>query len=89
MSLLTNLKQQLTSTKPLYLRIKVTARAPKTEIRKILTDGTIKINIQAPPVHGRANQELIKFLSQELEIPSQSISILNGAASALKLLKIS
>ncbi|MBT6068170.1 DUF167 domain-containing protein [Candidatus Peregrinibacteria bacterium] len=74
--------------KPSYLRIKVLPKSQKNEITEILEDGTIKIRIKAVPEKGKANQELIKFLSKELEVAKDSISIISGKTDQLKLIKI-
>ncbi|MEK7672490.1 MAG: DUF167 domain-containing protein [Patescibacteria group bacterium] len=71
-----------------YLRVKVTPKSQQTEITGILEDKTVKIRIQAPPEKGKANKELIKYLSQEFKVPTANITILSGIASQLKLLKI-
>jgi hypothetical protein len=75
-----------------YLRIKVIPKSPKNEITEIMKDQTgeetIKIRIKAPPEKGKANAELIKFLSKELEIPKENISIISGKTDHLKLIKI-
>lgn len=47
----------------------------------------LKISICAPPIEGRANEELIKFLSKRLEIPRASVSIISGETSRTKLIK--
>ena len=53
-----------------------------------MDDDTIKIRIKAAPEKGKANAELLKFLSQELNIPSSHISIISGKSEPLKLIKI-
>lgn len=76
-----------------YLRIKVIPKSPKNEITEIMIDEsgeqTIKIRIKAAPEKGKANAELIKFLSKELNIPKTNISIISGKTDKLKLIKIS
>ena len=49
-----------------YLRIKVTTKQPRTEYMSTLSDETIKIRLKAVPEKGRANDELIRFLGEEL-----------------------
>ncbi len=76
-----------------YLRIKVIPNSNTNEIKEIMTDDsgeeTIKIKIKAIPEKGKANTELIKFLSKELEIKKSNISILSGKTDRIKLIKIS
>lgn len=75
-----------------YLRIKVIPRSPKNEIVEILEDEsgekTYKIRIKAAPEKGKANKELIKFLSKEFCIPKENISIISGKTEQLKLVRI-
>jgi uncharacterized protein (TIGR00251 family) len=47
-----------------------------------------KINIVATPQDGRANQELIKFLSQHFKIPKSKITILRGEKNRIKIVEI-
>ncbi len=71
-----------------YLRIKVLPKSPKNEVVEILDDETIKIRIKAVPERGKANAELIKFLSKELGVQRDQISIISGKTEQLKLVKI-
>lgn len=75
-----------------YLRIKVIPKSPKSEVTEIMRDDsgepTIKIRIKAVPEKGRANAELIRFLSKELHVPKENISIISGKSTALKLVRI-
>ncbi len=75
-----------------YLRIKVIPKSPKNEIVETMIDGegeeTIKIRIKAAPEKGKANTELIKFLSKTLNTPKENIKILSGKTEQLKLIKI-
>ncbi len=50
--------------KELILSIKVIPSAQKTESLGFLSDGTEKIRIKSAPENGKANQELIRFLSE-------------------------
>ena len=48
----------------------------------------IKIRIASPPEKGKANRELIKFISEKLEIPKKNIKIISGERSHYKVLEI-
>lgn len=50
--------------------------------------GALKIYLKSPPERNKANQELLKLLSQELRVPVSAITILSGATSPQKRLKI-
>jgi uncharacterized protein (TIGR00251 family) len=70
------------------LAIRVTPRARKNEISEILSDGTIKIRLTAPPVEGKANEALVDFLSEILDTSSSNIEIIAGASSRNKLVSV-
>ncbi|MDD5377221.1 MAG: DUF167 domain-containing protein [Candidatus Gracilibacteria bacterium] len=71
-----------------YLRIKVTTKQPKTEYLSTLDDGTIKIRLKAVPEKGRANEELVRFLSEALGVRKDTIEIIAGASDTVKLVRI-
>ncbi len=75
-----------------YLRIKVIPKSAKNCVTEILDDKengkTYKIKIAAPAEKGKANTALIKFLSKELNISTERISIISGKTEHLKLVKI-
>lgn len=58
-------------------------RAAQSQIMGI-QGGEIKIRIQAPPVEGRANEELCRLLSKRLNIPLRSVQIVSGTGSRHK-----
>ncbi len=70
------------------LPIRVIPRASRNEIVEILSDQTVKIRLVAPPVDGAANEELIKFLSDILDVPKSKIEIVAGATGRDKLVSI-
>ena len=70
------------------LAIRVTPRASKNEISEIQSDGTVKIRLTASPVEGKANEALVEFLSEVLEIPVGRIDIVAGASGRDKLVSI-
>lgn len=47
-------------------------------------NGKLKIKIKAPPVDGKANDEIIRFLSEILKVPKRQIEILRGDKSREK-----
>lgn len=71
-----------------HLRIKVTTKQPKTEYLSTLEDGTIKIRLKAVPEKGRANEELVRFLSEELGVRKDVIEVISGATDTVKLVRI-
>ncbi|PKL36335.1 hypothetical protein CVV38_00285 [Candidatus Peregrinibacteria bacterium HGW-Peregrinibacteria-1] len=74
-----------------YLRIKVVPRSHKTELIETIHDHngtTHKIRLKSAPEKGKANQELIKFLSKLLDTPTETITIISGKSDRTKLIKI-
>jgi len=74
--------------KGVALAIRVTPRASKNEITEILSDGTIKIRLTAPPVEGKANSELIRFLADVLDIAPSKLEIVAGETGRDKLVSV-
>jgi hypothetical protein len=54
-----------------------------------LLDDMLKVKVSAAPEKGKANQCLIKFLSKQLDIKKNSISIISGITSPVKQIRIS
>ncbi len=83
------LKQELTHA---LLHIKVTPNSAKTKISGKFTDEKnqeyLKVNLAAVPEDGKANEELVKFLSKLLKIPKSKIEIIRGDISRMKVLKV-
>lgn len=65
------------TTKGLLLPVRAVPRASKNEIQGVHGDA-LKVRLQAPPVEGKANQALIRFLSDALDIPRSQFSIASG-----------
>ena len=47
-------------------------------------DGVLQVRIAAPPIKGKANQELVKFLSSLLGVSKNNLSIEKGITSRKK-----
>ena len=72
----------------IILKVYLQPKSSKNEIMGPYRDG-IKIKVTAPPVDGKANKALIRFLANELEISPSQIEILKGHHSREKTLRIS
>ena len=70
------------------LAIRVTPRASHNKIVEVMGDGTIKIHIAAPPVDGEANEQLVKYLAEILNIPRSRIEIVAGVSGRDKLISV-
>jgi hypothetical protein len=70
------------------LAVRVTPRTSRNEIFGVLNDGTVKIHLTAPPVEGQANEALLKFLSEVLEVPVSRLDIVAGKTGRNKLVSV-
>ncbi|MBD5405260.1 YggU family protein [bacterium] len=70
------------------LKIHLQPNAKRNEICGIYDNEYIKIAITTPPIDGKANETLIKFLSKELKIPKSNITITKGLTSRNKTIEI-
>jgi len=71
----------------LCLKIYVQPGASKSSISGE-HDGYLKIRISSPPVEGKANEALVEFLSDALNVRKSRIEILEGKTSRKKLVRI-
>jgi len=69
------------------LPLRVTPNASRSEITGF-TSGVLQVKICAPPVKGKANRELIAFLSRALGVKRSSLTIVKGRASRSKVIKV-
>jgi uncharacterized protein (TIGR00251 family) len=70
------------------LAVRVTPRASRNEIIEVLSDGTVKIHLTAPPVEGKANEALIHFMADLLDVPSYRIEVVAGKTGRDKLISV-
>jgi uncharacterized protein (TIGR00251 family) len=70
------------------LKVYLQPKSSKNEIVGPYRDG-IKVRITAPPVEGKANEALIRFLAKELRTSPSRIEIIKGHHSREKTLRIS
>lgn len=72
--------------------LRITPGAAQTKIVGKFVDEKnqeyLKISVAAQPEDGKANEELIKFLSKKLKIPKSKIEIIRGEAARIKVLKL-
>lgn len=71
----------------LIFNVRVAPNASRSEIVGEL-DGALKIKINATPVDGAANAELIKFLAKFFRVPKGAVEIIKGETSKNKQIKI-
>ncbi len=75
------------SRKGITFKVRVEPRSSRKGIPAIIGDA-LKIWVNAPPVGGAANKELIEILSEEFSIKKTSIKIIRGHSSRVKVVEI-
>lgn len=70
------------------MSVRVIARASRDAIVNVMTDGTVRIRIAAPPVDGAANESLVAFLADVLDISKSRIAIVSGKSGRDKLISV-
>jgi uncharacterized protein (TIGR00251 family) len=70
------------------LAVRLTPRASRDRILGLLPDGTIRIQVSAPPVAGQANRALIEFLADVLKVAKSRVRIISGASGRNKLVSV-
>jgi uncharacterized protein (TIGR00251 family) len=51
-------------------------------------DGRLKIQLQAPPVDGKANTALIRFIAKLLDVPQAQVELVSGVSSRRKAVRV-
>jgi uncharacterized protein (TIGR00251 family) len=72
----------------ILLKVYLQPKSSKNEVAGPYRDG-IKVKVTAPPVEGKANEALIRFLAKGLGISPSCIEIIKGLHSREKTIRIS
>ena len=70
------------------ISVRVHPGAAKNEVVGF-TDGVLEVRVSAPPVKGKANRELIAFLSEKLGVTKGKVDIIKGHTTRNKVVAIS
>ena len=78
------------TTRPRAVRllVKVIPRAPRDEIVSVMTVGTLKVRVAAPPADGAANRAVRRVLARALVLKPDSVEIVRGETTRRKLLRV-
>jgi len=63
-------------------------RASRDEVAGAGADGVLRVRLTAPPVEGRANEALVRFLAEELGVPRRQVRLVSGESSRTKVVSI-
>jgi len=69
------------------LQVKVKPRARVSELTQV-ADGTWIARLKAPPVDGKANEELIGLVADRFGCRKAAVTIKAGASGRMKLVKV-
>ena len=70
------------------LRVRVSPRAKASRVEGVYGD-ELRIGLKAPPVDGKANTELVRFVAGQLGCAPSRVRLTGGMTSRSKLLEIS
>lgn len=69
------------------IRIKVKPNARENSVKEIST-GYFEVKVSVPPEKGKANERIVKLLSEHLKIAKSRITIEKGLSGKEKLIEI-
>ena len=69
------------------ITVKVHPRARRTGISGRLGDAW-KVDLAAPPVEGKANEECVRFLAELAGVPRSRVRIVTGLSGRMKVIEV-
>ncbi len=72
----------------MILGVQVKPNARQTRVVGWADARTVILAIAAPPVDGKANDEVVRFVAKTLGLPRSSVTLERGASSRIKHLSI-
>jgi uncharacterized protein (TIGR00251 family) len=82
------LRDRLVKEGEMVFSVRVRPGASRTQVKDVLTSGTVKIDLAAAPEGGKANAELIRFLAEEFGVPKSHVEILKGQTTRMKTVRV-
>ena len=70
-----------------YVAIKLQPRASREQIAGV-QGAELKISVTAPPVDSAANQALVEFLSETLDVSRSQVALVRGQTARHKMVRI-
>ncbi len=70
------------------IAVKAHPRAKRTAITGRFGEA-YKLDLAAPPVDGKANDECIRFFAELAGVPRRNVSVVQGATNRMKVIEIS
>jgi uncharacterized protein len=69
------------------LTLRVQPGARRTEVAGLHGDA-VKVRLAAPPVDGKANAELLRYLADAFGVPLRNVTLVRGETSRQKIVRV-
>ena len=68
-----------------YIKLRVSPGAKRTAVKGLYGEGAIRLSVAAPPVGGKANAEVERYLAGLFNLSSSEVTVIKGVSSRDKL----
>ena len=75
------------STSGARLSLRVQPRASRNEIAGVAA-GAVRVRLTAPPVDGAANEALLRFLADRLDVSRSALTLVSGHTARTKVVEV-
>jgi uncharacterized protein len=72
-----------------HIRLRVSPGAKSTAIKGLYGEVAIRLSVAAPPVEGKANAEVERYLARLFRLSRSEVTVIKGASSRDKLVFVS
>ena len=72
-----------------YVRFRVSPGAKNTAVKGLYGEGAIRLSVAAPPMEGKANAEVERYLARLFGLSHSEVTVVKGASSRDKLVFVS
>ena len=62
------------------MRLRVSPGSKRSSVNGLYGEAAVRLSVAAPPVDGKANAEVEKFLSRLLGVPKGDLRVIGGAS---------
>ena len=69
------------------LTLHIQPGAKRSEVAGLHGDA-LKVRLSAPPIEGRANEALLRFIADSFDVPLRQVELLRGAQSRQKMVRV-
>ena len=62
------------------MRLRVSPGSKRSSVNGLYGEAAVRLSVAAPPVDGKANAEVEKFLSKLFGVPKSDVSVIGGTS---------